>query len=86
MATAASDNNTARSFEESLARLDEIIAALEKDNVPLDDLMKLYEEGVGLLRASSAQLETAEQTVKMLKISPDGQRARLVPFDGEDEA
>ena len=85
MATAASDNNTARSFEESLARLDEIIAALEKDNVPLDDLMKLYEEGVGHLRACNEQLDSAEQKVKMLHISPDGTTARLEPFSEEEE-
>lgn len=83
MAMATSEKNTNRSFEESLARLDEIIALLEKDNVPLDELMKLYEEGVGLLRHANEQLETAEQKVKMLKISPDGQKAHLAPFDGE---
>ncbi len=88
MATAASEKKIAGkacSFEESLVRLDEIIAVLEKDNVPLDELMKLYEEGVGLLRCANEQLETAEQKVKMLKISPDGQTARLVPFDDEDK-
>ena len=83
MAMATSEKNMNRSFEESLARLDEIIALLEKDNVPLDELMKLYEEGVGLLRHANEQLETAEQKVKMLKISPDGQKAHLVPFDEE---
>ena len=45
--------------------------------------MKLYEEGVGLLRHANEQLETAEQKVKMLKISPDGQKAHLVSFDEE---
>lgn len=83
MAMATSEKNMNRSFEESLARLDEIIALLEKDNVPLDELMKLYEEGVGLLRHANEQLETAEQKVKMLKISPDGQKAHLVSFDEE---
>ena len=89
MTKQTSENNCSsksRSFEESLLRLDEIIAVLEKDNVPLDDLMKLYEEGVGLLRDCNTQLEQAEQTVKMLKISPDGQKAHLVSFDaGENE-
>lgn len=89
MTTAASDKYTNKetlAFEVCLKRLDEIIASLEKDNVPLDELMKLYEEGVGLLRQANEQLETAEQKVKMLKISSDGQRAQLVPFDEEDEA
>jgi exodeoxyribonuclease VII small subunit len=88
MTTAASDQYTkkeAPAFEVCLKRLDEIIASLEKDQVPLDELMKLYEEGVGLLRHANEQLETAEQKVKMLKISPDGQKARLVSFDEEDK-
>ena len=88
MATAKSAKNTenTRSFEQSLSRLDEIIATLEKDNVPLDDLMKLYEEGVGLLRSCNEQLDGAEQKVKILKISPDGLKAHLEPFDTEGDA
>lgn len=88
MATAKPENKKkeALSFEAGLARLDEIIALLEKDGVPLDELMKLYEEGVGLLRTCNEQLETAEQKVKMLKISPDGTKAHLEPFSMEGEA
>ena len=87
MATAKSANKKENtlSFEEGLARLDQIIATLEKDNVPLDELMKLYEEGVGHLRACNEQLDSAEQKVKMLHISPDGTTARLEPFSEEEE-
>jgi len=87
MATAKSANKKENtlSFEEGLARLDQIIATMEKDNVPLDELMKLYEEGVGHLRACNEQLDSAEQKVKMLHISPDGTTARLEPFSEEEE-
>ena len=87
MATAKSANKKENtlSFEEGLARLDQIVATLEKDNVPLDELMKLYEEGVGHLRACNEQLDSAEQKVKMLHISPDGTTARLEPFSEEEE-
>ena len=74
-----------KTFEQGIARLDEIIALLEKDSVPLDELMKLYEEGVGLVRDCNGQLDSAEQKVKLLQISPDGTTARLVDFaEGED--
>ena len=87
MATAKPENKKKEvlSFEAGLARLDEIIALLDKDGVPLDELMKLYEEGVGLLRTCNEQLESAEQRVKMLKISPDGTKAHLEPFLAESE-
>ena len=73
------------SFEAALARLDEILTSLERDNVPLDELMKLYEEGVGLLRLCNEQLDGAEQKVKLLKLSPDGTKMTLQDFDEATE-
>ena len=84
MATVKQDNQ-ALSFEASLKRLDEIIALLERDNIELDELMKLYEEGVGLLRSCNGQLDTAEQKVKLLKTSPDGTKMTLQDFDEATE-
>ena len=68
-------------FEQGLSRLDEIIGMLERDNVPLDELMKLYEEGVGLLRCCNEQLERAEQTVQVLTLSPDASKVYLQDFN-----
>lgn len=73
------------SFEASLARLDEIIALLERDNIELNELMKLYEEGVGLVRSCNQQLDSAEQKVKLLKMSPDGGKILLQDFDEATE-
>ena len=82
MATAKTDKDKEMlSFEASLARLDEIIASLERDSVPLSELMKLYEDGVGLLRSCNEQLDTAEQKVKLLKMAPDGTKMYLQDFD-----
>lgn len=72
-------------FEQNLQRLDEIIRLLEKDSVPLDELLRLYEEGVELIRLCNGQLDAAQQKVKMLQISPDGTRAHLVDFAQESE-
>lgn len=86
MATAKKDKaQDALSFESSLARLDEIVAALERDSVPLSELMKLYEEGVALLRSCNDQLDTAEQRVKLLKMTPDGTGLTLQDFDEATE-
>lgn len=72
-------------FEAGLTRLDEIIRALEQENVPLDRLMELYEEGVKLLHRCNDALDHAEQKVKMLRLSPDGTRAYLEPFGEQQE-
>jgi exodeoxyribonuclease VII small subunit len=53
-------------FEKSLQRLNEIMAALEAQEVGLDASLKLFEEGVELLRAASAELDKAETKVHML--------------------
>lgn len=81
----AEQKKEALSFEAALARLDEILGSLERDNVPLDELMKLYEEGVGLLRLCNEQLDGAEQKVKLLKLSPDGTKMTLQDFDEATE-
>ena len=59
-------------FEESLERLEEILSLLENGDAKLDDTLKLYEEGVSLVRACNQYLQTAEQTVKMLQLNDDG--------------
>lgn len=54
------------SFEASLRRLEEILAALEDQQVGLDASLKLFEEGVELLRTASTELERTETKVQML--------------------
>lgn len=60
--------NTAEkmTFEESLDRLEKIVAALEKGDCELDASLALFEEGVGLVKSCTAELDAAEQKVKIL--------------------
>jgi exodeoxyribonuclease VII small subunit len=60
------------SYEKDLARLDEIIAALERDELELDRAIQLFEEGVARLRTASASLANAEAQVKRLVEQADG--------------
>ena len=60
------------SFEESMARLTEIVRLLERGDAPLEQAMALFEEGAAILRSCSAQLDEAEQKVKLLTAGPDG--------------
>jgi exodeoxyribonuclease VII small subunit len=60
------------SFEKNLRRLDEIMAALEGEQVGLDASLKLFEEGIELLRTASSELEKAETRVQTLVEKSDG--------------
>ena len=59
-------------FEESLARLEEIVGELEGEGVDLDRALQLFAEGVERLRAASAELARAETQVKLLVERSDG--------------
>ncbi|GAC1415716.1 MAG: hypothetical protein NVSMB53_14380 [Gemmatimonadaceae bacterium] len=59
-------------FEKSLRRLDEIMAALEGEQVGLDASLKLFEEGIELLRSASTELDRAETKVHMLLEKSEG--------------
>lgn len=54
------------SFEKSMNRLDEIIASLDNDKLPLDDALELYKEGIALSAECKKSLENAKQQVKVL--------------------
>ena len=60
------------SLEEAMARLEEVVAELENEQLPLEKSLKLYEEGISLIRASSELLDRAELSVKMLSVESDG--------------
>ena len=60
-------------FETSVKRLEEITSALEKENISLEEALKLYEEGVRLVRACNERLEDAERRIRILKMTPDGE-------------
>ena len=71
------------SFEQSMARLDEIVRHLEKGDMPLNDSLALFEEGTALIRSCEKQLDEAEQKVVKLRKGPDMQPEEL-PFVDEN--
>ena len=70
-------------FEQSMARLEEIVGLLERGEAPLEESLALFEEGTKLMRTCSALLDQAEQKVALLKVGAEGQPEQ-VPFDGEE--
>lgn len=70
-------------FEQGIARLEEIVALLERGDAPLADSLALFEEGTKLITSCSKQLDQAEQKVVKLMKGADGTPVEL-PF-GEEE-
>ena len=69
-------------FEEALARLEAIVNELERGQLPLDDSMRIFEEGMKLSKTCLKMLEEAERKVEILiKDKDGGKRAR--PFELE---
>ncbi len=54
-------------FEQAMARLEQIVKELEGGNVPLDDLMRLYEEGTALVKSCTERINAAEEKVKLVQ-------------------
>ncbi|MBQ7365048.1 MAG: exodeoxyribonuclease VII small subunit [Clostridia bacterium] len=59
-------------FETAIARLEQIVRALENGSAPLDDALSLFEEGVRLVKLCNDQLTNAESRIKLLTQTPSG--------------
>lgn len=71
-------NEQNRSFEQNMQRLEQIVRSLERGDVPLEESLKLFQEGTDLVRACGTLLDKAEQQVKMIMPKADG-----TPEEGE---
>lgn len=70
-------------FEECLQRLEKIVDDLEKGNVPLEQAIKLFEEGVKLSNSCRQELEAAEGKVEIL-LKQNG-KLQAEPFEPSTE-
>lgn len=60
------------SFEERMQRLEQIIRAMERGEVPLEESLKLFQEGTQLVASCEKLLENAQLQVKMVLTAADG--------------
>lgn len=72
----------AKTFEQNMERLDEIVRKLEDGGLPLDQGMKLFEEGAKLTIQLNKQLDAAEQKVRLMIEKTDGSSEEQ-PFEEE---
>lgn len=67
-------------FEEALKKLEKIVESLEDGNLPLDESIEKYEEGIRLSKMCAKKLEVAKKKVEILMKSEDGS-VELKVFD-----
>lgn len=61
-----------KSFEENMTRLEQIVRTLERGDAPLEESLKLFQEGTALVASCGKLLDEAELTVKKIVPSADG--------------
>lgn len=59
-------------FEENMQRLEQIVRAMERGDVALEESLKLFQEGTGLVQSCSKLLDEAELQVKKIMTAADG--------------
>ena len=72
-------------FEQALKRFEEIVEALETEDLDLEKSLQFYEEGVNLYRHCNQQLQAAEKRIDILQTKADGTLA-AEPFVLRDES
>lgn len=61
-----------KTFEESMARLEQIVRAMERGDVALEESLKLFQEGTELVRSCQKLLDDAQLQVKKIMTAPGG--------------
>jgi len=74
-------------FEQSIGRLERIVQELEGGDRPLEESLRLFEEGIQLTRLCAARLDEAQRRIDLLTKGEQGD-LKLIPFDepGDDPA
>ena len=65
-------NKQNMTFEASMQRLEQIVRAMERGDVALEESLKLFQEGTELVRSCNELLENAQLQVKMIMTAADG--------------
>jgi exodeoxyribonuclease VII small subunit len=73
------------SFEDAMESLDAIVASLEGERLPLEDMVASYERGMRLLRVCRSRIETARQRVELITADFEGKgKAALSEFTASE--
>ena len=65
-------NQKSITFEDSMVRLEQIVRAMERGDVPLEESLKLFQEGTQLVQSCGKMLDTAQLQVNKIMTAADG--------------
>lgn len=65
-------NENNKTFEQNMQRLEQIVRAMERGDVPLEESLKLFQEGTALVERCGKLLDDAELQVKTIVAAADG--------------
>ena len=65
-------NSNNETFEASMLRLEQIVRAMERGDVPLEESLKLFQEGTELVRSCGKLLDDAQLQVNKIMTAADG--------------
>jgi len=66
-------NGNSKTFEENMQRLEQIVRAMERGDVALDDSLKLFQEGTELVRSCGKLLDEAQLQIKKITTNSQGE-------------
>ena len=66
-------NKKNQTFEENMQRLEQIVRTMERGEVPLEESLKLFQEGTALVSSCGKLLDEAELKIKMISTGADGE-------------
>ena len=81
--TAETSNVTALSFEQAVSELENIVARLERGDVPLDQSIEIYERGEALKKHCETLLSAAEARIEKIRVDRNGKAVGTEPLDRE---
>lgn len=73
-------------FEDAMARLETIVSELEKGDLPLNESLKIFEEGVRLSKSCLKMLDDTERKVEILIQEKNGKKRLRALTAGDEEA
>ena len=76
--------DNANTFEQKMLRLEQIVRALEKGDVPLEESLKYFREGTELVHSCEKQLQEAQLEVYKISAGPNGEPVKEAFLDDSE--